>query len=188
MVVYKFRASFEDHSEVMRDIEVLSNQTFLDLHNCLLESVGYKSCNTAKFYLSDDYWNKGARISLEKDGKAVALMQNARMCDFINDPHQKIYFVLDKEDGWTFCIEMVKMTPGSGIDESYPRTVKTFGLAPEQYPNIKKLMAEAEEEAELIAFDVNEKKIDSDDAEQISTDDSFDFEKEGFEVNEPGEE
>ena len=188
MVVYKFRLSFEDNREIMRDIEVLSNQTFLDLHNCLLESVGYSSCETAKFYLSDDYWNKGAAITWKENSKAVALMQNARLCDFINDPHQKIYFVLDKEDGWTFCIELMKIIPDTGIDEAYPRMVKTFGLAPEQYPNIKKLMAEAEEEAELISFDVNEKKIESDDQDMMNTDDSFDFEQGGFEVKEPGEE
>lgn len=188
MVVYKFRVSFEDHSEILRDIEVLSNQTFLDLYNCLLESVGYKSNDNAKFYLSDDYWNKGASITYSEHPKAVALMQNARMCDFINDPHQKIYFVLDKEDGWTFCIELLKIIPGSGIDESYPRLVKTFGLAPEQYPDLKKLMLEAEEESELIAFDVNEKKMDFEEQDMISTDDSFDFESGGFEVKEPGEE
>ena len=188
MVVYKFRVSFEDHSEILRDIEVLSNQTFLDLHNCLLTSVGYKTSDTAKFYLSDDYWNKGAAITYKKDSKAVALMQNARMCDFINDPHQKIYFVLDKEDGWTFCVELLKIIPGSGIDESYPRLVKTFGLAPEQFPDLKKLMAEAEEESDFIAVDVNEKKIESEDPDMIRTDDSFDFESGGFEIKDPGDE
>jgi hypothetical protein len=89
--------------------------------------------------MSDDYWKKGQEIctaekTYEKNGetKNIPLAKKSRLCDFIIDPHQKIYYVYDPRAEWSFYIELIKILPdASGV--SYPRMVKSAGEAPKQY-------------------------------------------------------
>ena len=41
MALYRFRVTFEDYDEVMREIDIKSNQTFEDLHRAIHQSTGY---------------------------------------------------------------------------------------------------------------------------------------------------
>jgi hypothetical protein len=60
-------------------------------------------------------------------------MKNARMCDFIADPHQKIYYVFDPPSQWTFFIELFKILPDTESSKKYPVCVKMHGDAPKQF-------------------------------------------------------
>ena len=60
-------------------------------------------------------------------------MKNARLCDFIADPHQKIYYVFDFTALWTFRIELIKILVNEEIGINYPRCIKVTGEAPKQY-------------------------------------------------------
>lgn len=131
MAVFKFRVTFEDYDEVYRDIEIKGSQTFLNFYNCIIESIGFDSSKKlASFFMSQDNWRKGEEIALEPE-KGAAAMETAKVVNFINDPHQKIYFSFDK-DRWCFYIELIKILKD---DESltYPRLVKKNGEAPKQF-------------------------------------------------------
>ena len=43
MAIYKFKISFEDFDDVVREIDIKSNQTFEDLHRALHKSIGYNA-------------------------------------------------------------------------------------------------------------------------------------------------
>jgi hypothetical protein len=137
MAVYRFRVTFEDFDDVQRDIEIKSTQTFEELNNTIHTSIGFDASKPASFYMSDDYWKKGKEISsrdLKEDEKPnVAAMSKARLCDFIADPHQKIYYVFDFNSTWTFRIELIKIIVNEEIGASYPRCIKVAGEAPKQY-------------------------------------------------------
>jgi hypothetical protein len=55
------------------------------------------------------------------------------MCDFIADPHQKIYYIFDLPSQWTFFIELFKILPETEPSGKYPVCVKMHGDAPKQY-------------------------------------------------------
>ena len=59
--------------------------------------------------MSDDNWKKGKEITnkdlTEAETATKSKMKNARLCDFIIDPHQKIYYVFDL-GVWTFRIAL----------------------------------------------------------------------------------
>ena len=136
MAVYKFRVTFEEHDEVSRDIEIKATQTFEDLHNAILQFIGFESKEMASFYMSDDYWKKGKEITLAdmSDGEGkIAMMKNSRLKDFIADPHQKIYYVYDFMTMWTFHIELIKIFVNEEAGVNYPRCVRTTGDAPKQF-------------------------------------------------------
>ena len=65
MAVYKFKVYFEDYEDIYRVIEIKSNQTFLDFHHAILESIKFDNKQLASFYMSNDAWKKGQEITLE---------------------------------------------------------------------------------------------------------------------------
>jgi hypothetical protein len=137
MAVYRFRITFEDFDDVQRDIEIKSTQTFEELNSIIHTSIGFDASKPASFYMSDDYWKKGKEITSrelkEEEKTNVALMKKSRLCDFIADPHQKIYYVFDFGSMWTFRIELIKIIVNEEIGATYPRCIKVMGEAPKQY-------------------------------------------------------
>ena len=137
MATYRFRVTFEDFDDISRDIEIRSTQTFEDLHHAIHSSIGFDASKPASFFMSDDNWKKGREITTrdvpdEENEKTVAV-KNARLCDFIADPHQKIYYIFDLPSTWAFRIELVKINRDEDPGASYPRCVKSVGEAPKQY-------------------------------------------------------
>jgi len=136
MAVYKFRVTFEDHEDVSRDLEIKSTQSFEDLHSAILSSIGFDNKELASFFMSDDNWKKGREITLAdmSDGEGkIPMMKKSRLCDFIADPHQKIYYVYDFLKEWSFHVELLKIIVSEEAGVMYPRCVKINGEAPKQH-------------------------------------------------------
>lgn len=137
MAIYRFRISFEEFDDIHRDIEIRSVQTFEQLHLAIQESIGFDASKPASFFMSNDNWKKGQEIvfSLPEGNKAHGklLMKESHLCDFIADPHQKIYYVFDAPSQWSFFIELFKIFPDSVPGKKYPVCVKVHGEAPKQY-------------------------------------------------------
>lgn len=137
MAVYRFRVSFEEFDEVHRHIEIKSIQTFEQFHYAIQEAIGFDASKPASFFMSNDNWKKGQEITSlpnakNAEGNQARLMKDCRMCDYIADPHQKIYYMFDAPSQWTFFIELTKIM----VDEAgkkYPVCVKSIGEAPKQY-------------------------------------------------------
>lgn len=140
MAVYRFRVSFEEYDDIYRDIEIRSGQNFELFHKAIQESIGFDASKPASFYMSNDYWKKGQEIyfdpsNTQPNGKL--LMKDARLSDYIADPHQKIYYAFDQPSQWTFFIELFKILPDGDPGKSYPACVKTHGDAPKQYIRVE---------------------------------------------------
>lgn len=138
--VYRFRVSFEEHDDVYRDIEIRSNQTFEEFHLTIQASINFDASKPASFIMSNDYWIKGQEIALEpkkdKDGTSIPLMSEARLNEYIADPHQKILYVSDYDANWSFQIALIKLLPSADEKINYPVCVKTQGEAPKQYNTV----------------------------------------------------
>ena len=90
MAVYRFRVTFEDYDEVIREIDILSKQSFLDLHEAIHRATGYPHDKPSSFYISNDQWKKGQEIAYlptnKKKSDGVVEMETARLSEFVNDP------------------------------------------------------------------------------------------------------
>ncbi len=137
MATYRFRVTFEDYDDVTRDIEIRSTQTFEELHYAIQNAIGFDVSKPTSFFLSDDNWKKGKEITTRElrddESETASSVKNSRLCDFIIDPHQKIYYLFDASSHWTFRIELVKINREEETGASYPRCVKSAGEAPKQY-------------------------------------------------------
>lgn len=169
MAVYKFRVTFEDYDDISREIEIKSNQTFEDFHKAIHQSIGFDGKAASSFYMSNDHWHKGKEITLTeghtKTGSQAVLMNQSFLKNFIEDPHQKIYYIFNLDKPWTFYIELIKIAIQENPKITYPVCTKTIGEAPKQFNAVPIIGGVANEDLDFL----NQLDIDSEDEEDIST-------------------
>ncbi len=143
-MVYRFKVWFENNDEVIRWIDIKPSQTFLDFHNAIQDAIGFDKKELASFYISDSKWKRLFEIMLEdmtdgddnEDALPVVTMNQAKLRDYINDPHQRFIYVTDYLANWTLLIELLSIEESSK-DLIYPRLFRSEGKAPRQREDSK---------------------------------------------------
>src|SRR5690349_24551530 len=111
MAILKFRIYFEDDESVYRDVVIRHTQSFRDLHETILRSYEFDSKHKATFFRSNDNWQRGREIILEKDTaprKAEPLlMADTPIAAAVKDPNQKFIYLYDFAKSWTFLVELI---------------------------------------------------------------------------------
>ncbi len=134
MAIYRFRISFEDYDDITREIDIKSTQTFEDLHRAIHRSTGYNADKSSSFYVSTDNWIKGDEIAIHptqrKIDNGVILMEKSKLSSFIEDPHQKFYYIYNFERPYDFHVELIKIILDNDPKIEYPYLVKSVGEAP----------------------------------------------------------
>ncbi len=134
MAIYRFKISFEDYDDVVREIDIKTTQTFEDLHRAIHRSTGYNADKSSSFYVSTDNWIKGDEIAIlpnqRKIDNGVTLMEKAKLSSFIEDPHQKFYYIYNFERPFDFHVELVKIILENDPNIEYPFLVRSIGEAP----------------------------------------------------------
>ncbi len=134
MAIYRFKVSFEDYDDIIREIDIKTNQTFEDLHRAIHQSTGYNADVPSSFYVSTDNWIKGQEIAIHpnqrKIDNKVSLMENSKLSSFIEDPHQKFYYIYNFERPYDFHVQLIKIILENDPNIQYPYLVKSVGIAP----------------------------------------------------------
>jgi hypothetical protein len=137
MAILRFRVYFEEDDSVYRDVAIRHKQNFKDLHLAILKAYEFDNKHQATFYRSNDLWQRGKEISLEKYNKAYKveplLMETTMIGTEIFDPNQKFIYVYDFAKNWTFQIELINVSKEENPRLDYPATVRTEGIGPSQY-------------------------------------------------------
>ena len=145
MAILKFRAYFEEDDSIYRDIAIRHTQTFFDLHLGILKAFEFDQKHSATFYRSNDNWQRGREISLEKYDKQYKadplMMKDTSIGSEIRDPNQKFIYVYDFGKNWTFLVELINVSKEENPKLSYPATIRSEGIAPSQY-GTKSLLGE----------------------------------------------
>ncbi|HMH33862.1 MAG TPA: hypothetical protein VK543_12575 [Puia sp.] len=156
MAVLKFRIYFEEDDSVYRDVVAKHTQTFLQLHQVILKAYEFDNKHQATFFRSNDHWQRGREISLEKYDKAYRaeplLMANTSIGSEIRDPNQKFVYVYDFVKNWSFLVELINVSKEENGKLDYPALVKSEGIAPSQYGTkglVGDKLAEVEEKYDL---------------------------------------
>ncbi len=136
MAIYRFSVIFEDYDEVIREIDMLSKHTFMDLHEAIHKATGYNPALPSSFYVSNDQWKKGTEIAYMPDERKISQgvieMENARLSKFIDDPHQKFYYTYNFERPFDFHVQLIKiLKEEEGV--AYPVLFKSVGIVPKPY-------------------------------------------------------
>ena len=137
MAILKFRAYFEEDDSIYRDIAVKHTQSFLDLHFIILKSFEFDNKHQATFYRSNDKWQRGREISIEKYDKAYKaeplIMAVTTVGSEIRNPNEKFIYVYDFTRNWTFLVELISVSKDENPKLTYPAIIRSEGIAPSQY-------------------------------------------------------
>jgi len=144
MYTYRFKFTFEDQTEFLREFELNSEQSFEDFHNAIVENLALDKNTLASFFLTDNRFRKKREISLvdmspedkgsnygDDEPEKMLVMKDAIISDVIDDPHQKLLYVYDYLNYWTFYLELIKIGKATS-DQKFPRVVKSAGEVPKE--------------------------------------------------------
>jgi hypothetical protein len=156
MAILKFRAYYEEDDSVYRDVVIKHTQSFFELHQVILKAFEFDNKHQATFYRSNDHWQRGREISVEKYDKPYKaeplLMNETTIGSEIRDPNQKFIYVYDFAKNWTFLVELINVSKEESSKITYPALLKSEGIAPSQYGTkglVGDKLAEVEEKYDL---------------------------------------
>lgn len=133
-----------------REIEIDSENTFLQLRNAILESVNYTKDELDSFFLCNDDWEREDEITLEDMGTSASdqdmwLMESTPIAELVEDEGQKLAFVFDYMTERSFFLELKEMIPTRSLVE--PICTLKRGKAPEQFIDIREFEKNIDEQA-----------------------------------------
>ncbi len=134
-MVCKFRLISHEEDDFVRDFEVLSDQTFFDLHVAIQKDLHYDTSQIASFYLCNSQWEKEKEITLfdisEEPEIEMLVMDSAKFSDHIKEKKQRLLYVFDVFNERVFFIETVDMHLTKQYKE-YPVCTFSQGCPPQQ--------------------------------------------------------
>jgi len=141
----KFRIYLEEDDSVYRDVVIRHTQSFYDLHETILKAFEFDNKHQATFYRSNDNWQKGREITLDKYEKPYKapplLMKDTTIGSEIKDPNQKFIYVYDFTKNWSFLVELINVSKEENPKITYPSMIRKEGIGPSQY-GTKSLLGE----------------------------------------------
>ncbi len=134
-MVYKFRIISNESKDFVRDLEILSDQSFYDFHKALVENFHYDKSQIASFFLSNDNWEKEKEFTLfdmsEGENNNTITMDSTRLSDHIETPKQRLLYLHDFFNDRALFIELVGVLPQED-SVKYPRFTRKCGCPPPQ--------------------------------------------------------
>src|SRR5688572_4453240 len=128
MAILKFRVYYEEDESIYRDVAIRHTQSFRDLHESILKAYEFDSKHKATFFRSNDHWQRGREISLEKYDKEYRaeplLMSETTIGSEIRDPNQKFVYLYDFNKNWNFMVELINVSKEENSRITYPATVR----------------------------------------------------------------
>lgn len=135
-MVYKFRLLSDEVKDFVRDVELLSDQTFYDFHRILTYDLHYDKSQIASFFLSNTNWEKLLEITLfdmseNGNNPDIHVMDQTRLSEFLDEEKQRLLYIFDFFNERLLFIELI------GISEKkektpYPRVCLSQGAPPQQ--------------------------------------------------------
>lgn len=134
--MYKIRAILDTKKDVLRTISIDEHCNLEQLHFAVSSSFGFDGKEMASFFKTDDDWNQGEEIPLfnmSEDGIETT-MKNYLLKDIITKKRNKLIYVYDFFEMWTFYIELIE-TSSKKVNE--PKIVLSVGNKPDKAPEKK---------------------------------------------------
>lgn len=132
--IHKLRVILDTKEDIFRDLDVPADFTLMQLHSTLLSAFGIAEGEMASFYHTDENWSQGEEIPMLDMGTPdSASMQQVHVEDLLVRPADRLLYVYDYLNMWTFFVEFVTVFEGS--EEEYPTVSLSYGETPKEAPS-----------------------------------------------------
>lgn len=134
-MLFRFLIVSDEVDDFIREIKIDSEATFLDLHNAILEAVGYTKDQMTSFFICDDDWSKKTEITLVDMGSSAEedtyIMESTKLEELLEDEEQKVLYVFDYLTERALFMELREIIPGQYLEK--PELGKSAGAPPLQF-------------------------------------------------------
>ncbi len=142
-MVYRILLVSDEVDNFLREIQIDSDATFLQLHMAILESCGYEDDQMTSFTICENGWEKVQDITLEdmstSSDEDSYVMATTRLSEFVEDVKQHMLYTFDPVGGRVFFMEVAEEITGKSLKE--PKVTKKVGDAPVQVLDFDELFA-----------------------------------------------
>lgn len=143
-MIFKFLIISDEVDNFIREIDIDSEATFLDLNNAILDSVSYTKDEMTSFFICDEDWEKTTEITLvEMDTDPEFdnwVMKDTKLSDLLEEERQKLLFVFDYITDRALFMELRDIIPGKSLKKAV--CVRSEGNAPKQIESFDALEKE----------------------------------------------
>ena len=133
--IFHFRVLVDQAEEAFRDIEIMSSDSFEDLHLAVVKAFEFSGDEIASFYMSNEDWDKGEEITqMDMEGmgaEGIKTMKDTPLDEMVFEPGQKLLYLYDFMRMWIFFVELVSISEPEA-DQTYPLVILTVGDAPNE--------------------------------------------------------
>lgn len=129
----KIRIILNVKDDVLRDIIVDSKTSLLEFSKIISDQFGFDSTEISTFHISNESWEQLEEIKIFKIDDNDEIMDNAPISNYFVLKGDKMIFVYDFLNYWTFFID-VNETVEKAKDREYPFCLLSVGKVPEESP------------------------------------------------------
>lgn len=138
-MVYKIILLSDEVDGFKRVFTINADATFFDLHNAILDSVGYTKDQPTSFFLCSDDWTKLTEITLIEMGTTTSeedtyIMEETLLRDGLEEEGQKFMYVFEYLTERAFFMELYEIIPGEVLEKA--KCIKSIGNPPPQTTSI----------------------------------------------------
>ena len=177
-MVYRFKLVSDEVSNFSREIEIDSENTFLQLRNSILESVGYTKDELDSFFLCGDDWEREEEITLQDMGNSTSdcdvwLMDNTHVSELVEEEGQKLVFEFDYFTQRCFFMELKEMIPNRTLIE--PLYSIKRGNPPRQRIDMDEFEKKLDAKAQAVVEDIDLDSFDDSNFNEEELEEGFDI-------------
>lgn len=142
-MIYRLTMISDEADDFMREIQISSDATFLDLHKTILDTCGYNDDQLTSFTMCENGWEKYQEISLEEmntdSDQDSYIMAETKLDEFIDEEKQHLLYTFDPLADRCFFIEVSEIICGKELKK--PKVTRKLGDAPKQTIDFDELFA-----------------------------------------------
>jgi len=130
----KLRVILNVKTDVLRDIIIDSKVTLKEMSDIISESFGFDSTEISTFHHTNEDWELLEEIKIFKIDESDISMENSPISDFLEFNGDKIIFIYDFLNYWTFFIELFDLD--ENVEDKFKfKCINSIGTVPSEAPS-----------------------------------------------------
>ncbi len=130
----KFRIILNVKDDVLRDIIVDSSTSLLEFSKIISDQFGFDSTEISTFHISNENWEQLEEIKIFKIDDNDEIMDKAPISNYFVLNGDKMIFVYDFLNYWTFFVELYEIDQLSNSDSKF-ECINSVGDVPKEAPS-----------------------------------------------------
>lgn len=130
----KLRVILNVKTDVLRDIIIDSKVTLKEMSDIISESFGFDSTEISTYHHTNEDWELLEEIKIFKIDESDISMENSPISDFLKFNGDKIIFIYDFLNYWTFFIELFDLD--ENVEDKFKfKCINSIGTVPSEAPS-----------------------------------------------------